>query len=162
MAQLSIEMIPAYSPEARGRSERMFGTLQGRLPQELRSEGITTIEAANRFLAETYLPAHNALFAKASSEQGSAFTSFVGSLDDILCIQDERVVGNDNTIRYKGLSLQIAASTHRHHFVKAKVRVHEYPDGQLAVFHCPRCIGRYCSQGMPLEISKTGDQIQAA
>ncbi|WP_420013301.1 hypothetical protein [Tateyamaria sp.] len=75
---------------------------------------------------------------------------------DTLCVQEERVVGNDNTVRYKGLALQIAANRHRHHFVKAKVRVHDYPDGELAIFHGPRCIGRYQSDGLPIkqEMSK--------
>lgn len=138
LIQLGIELIPAYSPEARGRSERMFGTLQNRLPQELRLAGIATMDEANRFLRETFLPEHNKRFAIAPEEPGSAFTPFAGNPDDILCIQEERTAGNDNTVRYQGLSLQIPENRHRHHYVKAKVRVHEYPDGRLAVFHGPR------------------------
>ena len=144
LAQLGIEHIPAYSPEARGRSERTFGTLQDRLPKELRLAGITTLEAANRFLAEVYLPAHNARFAVAAEQPGAAF---VGdrqrAFADILCVQEERVVGNDNTVRYRGLSLQLPPSPLRPHFVRARVRVHEYPDSALAVFHGPRCLARY-------------------
>jgi hypothetical protein len=104
--------------------------------------GITTIEAANRFLAERFVPAHNARFAVAA-EPGSAFVPFAGDLAEILCVQEERVVGHDNCVRYRGLSLQIPAQRHRHHFVKVKVRVHAYADGRLAVFHGPRCLARY-------------------
>jgi hypothetical protein len=97
------QMIPAYSPQARGRSERMFGTLQERLPQELRLHGITDMAGANRFPRDVFLPAHNALFAKRPELEGSAFTPLHNfPLDDVLCIQEERVVGNDNTVRYKG------------------------------------------------------------
>jgi hypothetical protein len=147
LAQLGIEHIPAYSPEARGRMERLFGTLQQRLPQELRLAGITTIEAANRFLAERFVPAHNARFAVKAAEAGSAFVPFAGDLAEILCVQEERVVGNDNCVRYQGLSLQIPAQRHRHHFVKVKVRVHAYADGRLAVFHGPRCLAHYAPDG---------------
>lgn len=139
MKQLGIEMIPAYSPQARGRSERMFGTLQNRLPQELRLRGITDMAEANRFLREEFLPEHNARFAQPAESNESAFSPLNGFiLDDILCIQEERVVGNDNTVRYKGHTLQLACDAYRLHYVKAKVRVHEYPDGSLAVFHGPR------------------------
>lgn len=145
--RLGIELIPAYSPEARGRSERMFGTLQKRLPQELRLAGIDTMEEANRFLRETFLPDHNQRFAIAPEEPGSAFVPFAGALDDILCIQEERTVGNDNTVRYKGLALQIPEDRHRHHYVKARVRVHEYPGGHLAAFHGPRRLATYNADG---------------
>ncbi len=151
LQQLGMELIPAYSPEARGRSERMFGTLQKRLPQELRSHGITTMEDANRFLKEVYLPEHNARFVRAPENEASAFGPFTGNVRDTLCVQEERVVGNDNTVRYKGLVLQIAATRQRHHFVKVKVRVHEYTDGELAIFHGPRCIGRYRADGQRIE-----------
>ncbi|MCP4330142.1 MAG: ISNCY family transposase, partial [Alphaproteobacteria bacterium] len=113
LEQLGIELIAAYSPQARGRSERMFGTLQKRLPQELRLAGITDMAAANRFLKEVYLPAHNARFARPAEDTGSAFVPFTGNLADILCVHEERVVGNDNTVRYKGRSLQIPADRHR-------------------------------------------------
>jgi transposase len=151
LAQLGVELIAAYSPEARGRSERMFGTLQKRLPQELRLAAITTMDAANRFLEEVFLPTHNTRFARPAEEAGSAFVPFAGTLADILCIHEKRVVGNDNTIRYKGRTLQIPADRHRHHYVKAKVRVHEYPDGTLAVFHGPRPLARYRPCGTPID-----------
>ena len=135
----------------RGRSERMFGTLQKRLPQELRLAGITEMAEANRFLREVYLPLHNARFATPAEDKGSAFVPFAGALDDILCVQQERTVGNDNTVRYHGLSLHIPPARHRHHYVKARVRVHEYPDGTLALFHGPRCLARYNADGEPID-----------
>ena len=124
MAQLGIELIPTYSPEARGRSERMFGTRQKRLPQELRLKSIITIEEANRFLAEEYLPAHNRMFAINPSGEGEAFVPYAGDYKDILCIQEERVVTGDNTVRYKNRTLQIPADHHRHHYVKARGHPH--------------------------------------
>ena len=154
--QLGIELIAAYSPEARGRSERMFGTLQKRLPQELRLAGITTMAAANRYLAEVFWPAHNARFARPAGEAGSAFVAFAGTLEDILCVHEERLVAGDNTLRYRNRSLQIPADRHRHHYVKARVRVHEYPDASLAVFHGPRCLARYRANGSLME--NTGQQ----
>jgi len=139
MRQLGIEMIPAYSPQARGRSERMFGTLQNRLPQELRLRGIKDIEAANRFLHDVYLPEHNARFMKQAEAEGSAFTPLLGlALHDVLCIQEDRVVANDNTVKYKGKRLQILADASRCSFAKCTVRVHEYLGGRLTVFHGPR------------------------
>ncbi|MFW5837409.1 MAG: ISNCY family transposase [Desulfovibrionaceae bacterium] len=151
LAQLGIEHIPSYSPEARGRSERLFETLQGRLPQELRLRGITDMDEANRFLREEYLPEHNRRFAVAQEEDGSAFIPLIsGNLKEILCVRHERMVNKDNTVNYNGLSLQIPADKHRCHYVKARVRVHEYPDGSLAVFHGPRCLERYGGGGRPL------------
>ncbi len=152
LAQLGIELIAAYSPQARGRSERMFGTLQGRLPQELRLAGITGMEEANRWLKERFLPRHNEQFTVKPEEAGSAFVHKIGlDLADTLCVQEERTVGNDNTVRYRNLALQIPADQHRYHYVKCKVRVHEYPDGSLAVFHGPRCLARYTAKGLTLQ-----------
>jgi hypothetical protein len=152
LAQLGIEHIAAYSPEARGRSERMFGTLQDRLPKELELAGITTITAANRFIAETYLPEHNARFARQAEQPGSAFVAdAAGAWRDILCIQEERTVGNDNTVRYRSLTLQLPRSPLRPHFVRAKVRVHQYPDDTLAIFHGPRCLARFAGDGQPID-----------
>lgn len=147
---LGIEHIAAYSPEARGRSERMFGTLQGRLVGELRLAGITTMDEANRYLRDTYLPRHNARFTVLPESEQSAFVPIAGfDVANILCIHEERVVGKDNTVHYEGLRLQIPPSPHRHHFVKAQVRVHHYPDQTLALFHGPREIGRYNANGTP-------------
>ena len=151
LIQLGVELIPAYSPEARGRSERMFGTLQKRLPQELRLAGIATMDEANRFLREVFLPDHNARFAIKPEEVGSAFVPFAGNLADILCVQKERLVAGDNTVSYNRLALQIPADRHRHHYVKATVRVHEYRDATLAVFHGPRCLARYHADGKMID-----------
>ena len=148
LGQLGIEHIAAYSPEARGRSERVFRTLQDRLPKELKLAGITSAEAANRWLAEVYLPEHNARFAVAAEQDGSAFVADAAQAwREILCIQEERVVGNDNTVKWKRLSLQIPPSPLRSHFVRAKVRVHEYPDGRLAVFLGPHRLADYDADG---------------
>ena len=148
MKQLGIGMIAAYSPEARGRSERAFATHQGRLPKELALAGITDMETANHYLRDVYRPAYNREFAQPSQEEGSAFVTFLGGhLNDILCEQTERTVGKDNCVRFEGLTLQIPNDRHRCHYVKAKVRVHRYQDGTLAVFHGPRQLASYDAQG---------------
>jgi len=148
LAQLGIEHIAAYSPEARGRSERMFRTLQDRLPKELRLAGITTLEAANRWLADTYMAEHNRRFAVAPEQPGTAFVpDSKGAARDILTIQEERVVGNDNTIKWRGLALQVPPSPLRPHFVRAKLRVHEYPDGTIAIFLGPHRLVQYDPKG---------------
>jgi hypothetical protein len=148
LEQLGIEHIAAYSPQARGRSERLFGTLQDRLPKELRLAGITSVDAANRFIAEVYLPQHNARFRCEPAEAGSAFVAdAAGAWRDILCVHEDRVVGNDNTVRYRNLVLQLPPSPLRPHFVKAKVRVHHYPDDTLAVFLGQRCLARFAGDG---------------
>lgn len=148
MRQLGIEMIPAYSPQARGRCERMFGTHQERLPKELNLAGITTMEAANRYLREVYMPAFNAEFSVPAREGKSVFVPYIGGdLDDILCERYDRTVSNDNCISFEGLSLQIPADAYRCHYVKAKVRVHKYLDGTFGVFHGPRKLAAYDEQG---------------
>jgi transposase len=152
MAWLGIEMIAAYSPQARGRSERMFSTHQGRLPKELAAAGITDMEAANRYVKDVYLPAFNAEFAHPAMEEGSAFVPYLGrDLEDVLCEQQERVVGNDNCVSFEKKVLQIPRDKARFHYVKATVRVHRYPDDHLAVFHGPRCLARYDANGKLLE-----------
>jgi len=149
LGHLGIAMIAAYSPQARGRSERAFRTHQDRLPKELALAGVTDMEAANRYLIETYLPAFNREFMQPSREEGSAFIPWKGSdLDDILCEQFERTVGNDNCVRFEGLTLQIPADRHRCHYVKTRVRVHRYLDGRLAVFHGPRQLALYDVEGV--------------
>lgn len=148
LSQLGIVHIPSYSPQARGRMERVFGTLQSRLPPELRLSGIATMAAANRFLRQRFIAEHNALFAVPPAEPGSAFIPYVGRpLKDILCIQEERQVGGDNCVSWNRRSLQIPPQPHRHHYVKATVRVHEYPDGRMAIFDGPRCLARYDKNG---------------
>lgn len=152
LAQLGAEHIAAYSPEARGRSERAFRTLQDRLPKELKLAGITDIDAANRWLAEAYIPAHNAQFSVAAEQAGSAFVADTGGAwREILCIQETRHVGNDNTVKWRTLRLQIPPSPLRPHFVKATVRVHEYPDGRLAVFLGPNRLADYDATGTLIE-----------
>jgi transposase len=152
LAQLGIEHIPAYSPEARGRSERMFGTLQDRLAKELKLAGIGDVAAANRFIREVYLPAHNARFATAPALAESAFVAAdPAQLREILCVQHERIVARDNTIAHEGRRLQLPESPLRPHYVKARVVLRQYPDGMLAVFHGPRRIARYTSQGEAIE-----------
>ena len=153
MKQLGIEMIPAYSPEARGRSERAFGTHQGRLPKELATAGITDMDAANAYVRDVYLPAFNAEFAHPAREDGSAFVPCPASvvLDDILCVQVPRTVGKDNCVRLDGLVLQIPADRHRYHYIKTRVTVCRHMDGTLSLFHGPRRLARYDAQGQLLQ-----------
>ena len=152
LKQLGIEHIAAYSPQARGRSERPFRTLQDRLPKELRLAGITTVDEANLWLAEDYVPQYNAAFAVQAEQDGSGFVpDRAGAWREILCVQDERTVGADNTVKWNAMSLQIPPSPLRPHFVKAKVRVHEYPDGALAVFLGPRRLADYDADGVPTD-----------
>jgi hypothetical protein len=155
LAQLGIRHIAAYSPEARGRSERALRTLQDRLPKKLALAGITTLEAANRWIAENYLPAHNTAFAVAPEQAATAFVpDRIGAAREILCLQEERRVGNDNTVARRRLSLQIPPSPRRAHFVRAAVRVHEYPDGRLAIFHGPHRLAEYDRDGTPRDDAK--------
>lgn len=152
LAQLGIRHIPSYSPQARGRMERAFGTLQQRLPPELRRAGVTTMAAANAYLRECFVPAYNARFGKPAAEEGTAFVAYAGErLRDVLCVQEDRQVGRDNCVSWLGRSLQIPAQRHRHHYVRATVRVHEYPDATLAIFDGPRCLARYAADGTPLD-----------
>ena len=128
LRQLGIEMIPAYSPEARGRSERAFGTHQGRLPQELAAAGITDRDVANAYVRDVYLSAFNAEFAHPAREDGSAFVPYPASVvDDILLSRH-----NGYCVRLNGLVLQIPADRHRYHYIKAKVTVCRHMDGTLS------------------------------
>jgi hypothetical protein len=115
--------------------------------------------AADRFPADEYLPRHNARFARPPEEAGTAFVPFAGLLEDILCVREERQVGNDNTVRDKGRVLQIPADRHRRHHVKAHVRVHDYPDGTLAVCHAPRRRARYSASGTLRRTQPTGGGV---
>ena len=148
LKQLGIEHIAAYSPQARGRSERLFATLQDRLVKELALAGIGTVEAANRWLREVYIGEHNARFAVPAEQAGSAFVADpTGVWRDILCVQEDRQVGNDNTVKWRRLCLQLPPSRLRPHFVRATVRVHEYPDGEIAVFWGPHRLAEYDASG---------------
>lgn len=149
MKRLGIEMIAAYSPEARGRSERMFRTHQDRLPKELALLGITDMDSANRYLQEHYKPKFNEEFKVPPPAEGSAFVPLLTmDLKDILCEQFERVVGKDNCVQFENLKLQIPADNCRLHYVKAKVRVNRYPDGSLAIFYGPRKLASYSKTGL--------------
>ena len=150
LAQLGITHIAAYSPEARGRSERMFGTLQDRLIKELALAGIGDMATANTWIRDDFLPRHNARFMTPAALPDSAFVAVEATrLIETLCIEEDRVVGRDNTVAWNGLRLQIPESPLRRHYVQAKVKVHAYPDGRLAVLHGPRVIGRYGGEGAP-------------
>ena len=162
LKQLGIEHIAAYSPEARGRSERLFRTLQDRLPKELRLAGIATIEAANAWLEAHYMAEHNRLFAIAPEEEGTAFVADrQGAWRDILCIIEERVVGNDNTVAWGGRRLQLPESRLRPHFVRAKVQVREYPDGEVAIDLGPHRLARYTRAGALILAAPTAPSLAA-
>jgi hypothetical protein len=127
----------------------MIQTLQERPVKELALASITTVGAANSFIRDVYLPAHNARFAVKAEQEGSAFVAVPGiDLSEILCIQEERQVGNDNTVTFHRRRLQIPPSPLRPHFVKARVKVRHYPNGTYAIFHGPRCIARHHAEGM--------------
>ena len=144
LAQLGIEHIAAYSPQARGRCERVFRTLQDRLVKELAQAGIGDVSAANRFIAEDYLPAHNARFAVPPEQPDSAFVACrPEQWREVLCVQETRQVAKDNTVRWNGRVLQIPPSPLRPHFVRASVRLHEYPDGAVALFWGPHRIADF-------------------
>ena len=149
LERLGVEHIAAYSPQARGRSERVFHTLQDRLVKELALKEIDTVEAANLFLRDVYISEHNARFAVAAAQEGTAFVAIPGvDLAEILCVQEERQVGNDNCVSFNRLKLQIPESPLRAHFVKTRVKVRQYPDGTHAIFYGPRCLGRYDKKGV--------------
>lgn len=148
MRQLGIEMIPAYSPEARGRSERAFKTHQDRLVKELAVAGITDMKKANKYIDHVYMPAHNAEFAVLPEEANSMFVPWAGNLlEDILCEHYDRTVGNDNCIKFDGLVLQIPPDRYRYHYVRVKVKVYRYFNGQLAIFYGPRKLATYDIRG---------------
>jgi len=156
LAQLGIEHIASYSPQARGRSERAFRTLQDRLPKEFRLAGINHVEAANRWLKEHYIAEHNRAFAIAPEQAGSAFVpDRAQAFREILCVIEQRTVGNDNTIVWNGQRLQLPESRLRPHFVKACVRVHEYPHGTVSVFLGPHRLASYAGDGTLLAPTAT-------
>ena len=151
LSHLGIEHIAAYSPQARGRSERMFGTLQGRLPKDLRLAGIRTVEAANAWLKAYYIAEHNAAFAIKAEQQGTAFVADRHEAwRETLCVIEERTVGNDNTIAWSGRRLQLPESRLRPHFVKAVVRLHAYPDDTVSVFLGPHRLARFTADGQQI------------
>lgn len=163
MKRLGIEMIAAYSPQARGRSERMFRTHQERLPKELALAGITDMETANRYLKEVYMPSFNAEFTQPAAMEGSAFVPWIGGeIEDFLCERYERVVGYDNCVNFNNMKLQIPADQHRCHYVKAKITVLHYPDGKLAILHGPRKIASYDETGQEIKQNEKLQRKSAA
>jgi transposase len=155
LRELGVQMIPAYSPQARGRSERSFGTWQGRLPQELRLRGIHTLEAANQFLREHYIAEFNGRFQVPARERGSAFVRRSSKdLDLIFSLQFERTVNRDNTVSFQNLALQIESVSWRATLSGCTVTVHQHLDGTLSLTHGPHRVGHYSAQGVALEKCK--------
>lgn len=158
LEQLGIELIPAGSPQARGRCERAYGTLQGRLPQEMRRAGIESRAQANTFLAE-FLARHNAKFAVRPGEPGTAFVPYHGSdLNKIFSKQHERIVGNDNTVTFGRLRLQIPKQTFRFSMAKCRVLVCEHLDRTLSLHYGPHQLGSYSPEGEQLTPASRKDR----
>jgi transposase len=156
LRELGVQMIPAYSPQARGRSERNFGTWQGRLPQELRLRGIRTIEDANCFLREDYIAEFNRRFQVPAGQRGSAFVAVARKpLDLIFSLQDERTVNRDNTVSFQNLILQISRVKWRATLAGCSVTVHQHLDGTLTLTHGPHRLGHYTAQGVAIESTQT-------
>jgi hypothetical protein len=151
LRDLGVQMIPSYSPQARGRSERNFGTWQGRLPQELRLKTISTVGEANRFLREYYVAEFNRLFRVPAAHRGTAFTACPRrDLDLIFSLQFGRSVARDNTISFQNLTLQIDKVSWRGTLAGCSVTVHQHLDRTLSITHGPRRLGHYTSQGEPI------------
>jgi hypothetical protein len=149
--ELGIQMIPAYSPQARGRSERNFQTWQGRLPQELRLRGIATPEQVNEFLRDHYVGEFNRRFTVPATQRGSAFLpSPRRSLERVFSIQHERVVNRDNTVQVENRVLQISKTPWRATLAGCRVTVYEHLDGTWTIGYGPHAVGRYTSTGSPL------------
>jgi len=157
MKELGVQMIPAYSPQARGRSERSFGTWQGRLPQELRLAGITTVEAANAFLRERYIAEFNGKFTAPAREKGTAFRKTSRTdLNWIFTVQTERVVEKDNTVAIVERRWQLEKSRFRSSLAGCTVTIHEHMDTTVSIRYGPHVVGRYRADGQPLEKESRG------
>ncbi len=155
LEQLGIELIPANSPQARGRCERLYGTFQGRLPQQLRVRQINSPQNANRFLRETYIAEHNVKFAVPPAQPGTAFVPCAGAeLNKIFSHQEERIVGNDNTVTFGKLKLQIPPQTFRFSLARCRVLVCRHLDMTLSVYYGPHRLARYDSAGNTLDTQK--------
>jgi hypothetical protein len=162
MRELGIQMIRAYSPQARGRSERSFRTWQGRLPPELRLAGITTLEEANHFLRGRYVAEFNERFSVPASAEGTAFVPCGRTdLDRVFCLQHERVVARDNTVSFARLTLQIERQQWRATLSGCRVRVYEHLDGSLSLGYGAHEVGRYNSEGVALR-APTKDETKKA
>src|SRR5213595_2875843 len=150
LKELGIQMIPAYSPQARGRSERNFGTWQGRLPQELRLAGIRTLEGANRFLREQYMAEFNRRFAVPAVESGTAFVpARRRDLDRVFSLQHERVVNRDNTVQLDQRVLQIEKTLWRGTLAGCRVTLCEHLDGRLTIHYGPHLVAAFSAEGLP-------------
>jgi transposase len=157
--ELGVQMIPAYSPEARGRSERSFGTWQGRLPQELRLRQIRTLEAANQYLREHYVAEFNRRFQVTPGQRGNAFVPCRSrDLERIFSLQFERTVNRDNTVSFQNLSLQLERVGWRGTLAGCQVTVHQHLDGTLSITHGPHRLGHYTAQGAALANAKMAAQ----
>jgi transposase len=151
MKELGVQMIPAYSPQARGRSERNFGTWQGRLPQELRLAGINMLGEANRFLRERYIAEFNGKFAVVAAEKGSAFRRCSRTdLNWIFTVQTERMVAKDNTVAIGDRRWQMEKTRFRHTLAGCTVTIHEHLDGTVSMRYGPHVVGRFDASGAPL------------
>ena len=151
MKELGIQLIPAYSPQARGRSERGFGTWQGRLPQELRRRGIVTPEEANRFLREEYIAEFNQRFSVPASERGTAFVPLRRKdLDLVFSLQHERVVARDNTVSFANRVWQLERSKLRATLAGCRVTIHEHLDETVSITFGPHLLGRFNHEAVPL------------
>ena len=150
MKELGVQMIPAYSPQARGRGERSFGTWQGRLPQELRLAGIDTVEGANAFLRARYIAEFNEKFTVAAKEKGTAFRQTARKdLNWIFTVQSERVVAKDNTVTIADRHWQLEKSRFRNSLAGCTVTIHEHLDGMVSIRFGPHVVGRYTADGPP-------------
>ena len=151
LKELGIQMIAAYSPQARGRSERNFGTWQGRLPQELRLAGITTLEGANAFLRERCIGEFNTRFSVPAAEKGTAFRRTGRTdLNWIFSVQTERVVDKDNTVAIGDRSWQIDKTRFRSTLAGSTVTIHEHLDATVSIRFGPHVVGRYQGSGEKL------------
>jgi transposase len=161
LRELGIQLIPAYSPQARGRSERSFRTWQGRLPQELRIHGISTLEEANRFLAESYILEFNNRFSVPAVEQGTAFVPCTRmDMDRVFSLQHERMVARDNTVSFARQTLQIERQSWRGTLAGCRVTVYEHLDGMLSLGYGAHEVGRYSSEGKVLKAEPSKDAVK--
>jgi len=152
LRELGIQMIPAYSPQARGRSERGFSTWQGRLPPELRARKIKTLEEANRFLREEYVPQFNQSFSKPAAQRGTAFVPLRRKdLDLVFALQHERIVARDNTVSFANQTWQLERGKLRATLAGCRVTIHEHLDQTVSITFGPHLVGRYNAAAGPLE-----------
>jgi hypothetical protein len=155
LQELGIKMIPAYSPQARGRSERNFGTWQGRLPQELRLRGIGDLAAANEFLSNQYVAEFNSKFTVAAAQKGTAFVRLRRrDLDWIFSSQHERTVNNDNTVAFDNRAFQLDRTRWRNTLAGQSVIVYEHLDGRVSIRYGPHLIAQYAPDELPPQAPK--------